>query len=135
MSRRRATSPCWSRDFSRQADPYTVSENPPCDILPLKLRDERRDEHSVLCPPAHASASAVLLNWCYPAKGDIRFHRKHDFRNRKGTIASMAQSLGMSTGMEQTLNPKMIAFYALLQQPLTELEQAIDTELQDNPAL
>jgi RNA polymerase sigma-54 factor len=47
----------------------------------------------------------------------------------------MAQSLGMSTGMEQTLNPKMIAFYALLQQPLTELEQAIDVELQDNPAL
>src|SRR4028118_426560 len=47
----------------------------------------------------------------------------------------MAQSLGMSHGMEQTLNPKMIAFYALLQQPSVELEQAIDTELQDNPAL
>ncbi len=45
------------------------------------------------------------------------------------------QSLGMSTGMEQTLNPKMIAFYELLQQPNVELEQAIDEELQDNPAL
>lgn len=45
------------------------------------------------------------------------------------------QSLGMSTGMEQTLNPKMIAFYELLQQPSVELEQAIDLELQDNPAL
>ncbi len=45
------------------------------------------------------------------------------------------QSLGMSTGMEQTLNPKMIAFYELLQQPSVELEQAIDQELQDNPAL
>ena len=45
------------------------------------------------------------------------------------------QSLGMSTGMEQTLNPKMIAFYELLQQPSVELEQAIDMELQDNPAL
>ncbi len=47
----------------------------------------------------------------------------------------MAQSLGMSSGMEQTLNPKMIAFYELLQQPSVELEQAIDGELQDNPAL
>lgn len=47
----------------------------------------------------------------------------------------MSQSMGMSSGMEQTLNPKMIAFYALLQQPSVELEQAIDTELQDNPAL
>ncbi len=47
----------------------------------------------------------------------------------------MAQSLGMTTGMEQTLNPKMIAFYALLQQPSVELEQAIGTELQENPAL
>ena len=37
--------------------------------------------------------------------------------------------------MEQTLNPKMIAFYELLQQPTVELEQAIDSELQDNPAL
>jgi RNA polymerase sigma-54 factor len=41
----------------------------------------------------------------------------------------------MNTGMEQTLNPKMIAFYELLQQPSFELEQAIDSELQDNPAL
>jgi RNA polymerase sigma-54 factor len=41
----------------------------------------------------------------------------------------------MNQGMEQTLNPKMIAFYALLQQPSVELEQAIDVELQDNPAL
>jgi RNA polymerase sigma-54 factor len=41
----------------------------------------------------------------------------------------------MSTGMEQTLNPKMIAFYELLQQPGVELEQAIESELQDNPAL
>lgn len=47
----------------------------------------------------------------------------------------MAQSMGMSTGMEQTLNPKMIAFYELLQQPGFELEQAIESELQDNPAL
>jgi DNA-directed RNA polymerase specialized sigma54-like protein len=47
----------------------------------------------------------------------------------------MAQSMGMSTGMEQTLNPKMIAFYELLQQPGVELEQAIESELQDNPAL
>ena len=47
----------------------------------------------------------------------------------------MSQSLGMSSGMEQTLNPKMIAFYALLQQPAPELEQAIEEELQDNPAL
>ena len=47
----------------------------------------------------------------------------------------MAQSLGMTTGMEQTLNPKMIAFYALLQQPSVELEQAIGEELQENPAL
>lgn len=47
----------------------------------------------------------------------------------------MSQSLGMSQGMEQTLNPKMIAFYALLQQPSVELEQAIDAELQENPAL
>lgn len=45
------------------------------------------------------------------------------------------QSLGMSTGMEQSLNPKMIAFYELLQQPSVELEQAIGQELQDNPAL
>ena len=37
--------------------------------------------------------------------------------------------------MEQTLNPKMIAFYELLQQPNVELEQAIELELQDNPAL
>ncbi len=43
--------------------------------------------------------------------------------------------MGMSTGMEQTLNPKMIAFYELLQQPGFELEQAIESELQDNPAL
>jgi RNA polymerase sigma-54 factor len=41
----------------------------------------------------------------------------------------------MGQGMEQTLNPKMIAFYALLQQPSVELEQAIDSELQENPAL
>ncbi|RYG53013.1 hypothetical protein EON80_33155, partial [bacterium] len=47
----------------------------------------------------------------------------------------MAQSMGMSTGMEQSLNPKMIAFYELLQQPGVELEQAIESELQDNPAL
>jgi len=47
----------------------------------------------------------------------------------------MGQSLGMNTGMEQTLNPKMIAFYELLQQPSVELEQAIDEELQENPAL
>lgn len=47
----------------------------------------------------------------------------------------MAQSLGMSTGMEQSLNPKMIAFYELLQQPGVELEQAIESELQENPAL
>ena len=47
----------------------------------------------------------------------------------------MSQGMGMSAGMEQSLNPKMIAFYALLQQPSVELEQAIDTELQDNPAL
>ena len=47
----------------------------------------------------------------------------------------MSGSMGMSAGMEQTLNPKMIAFYALLQQPSVELEQAIDVELQDNPAL
>ncbi len=47
----------------------------------------------------------------------------------------MAQTLGMSQGMEQTLNPKMIAFYALLQQPSVELEQAIGEELQENPAL
>ena len=43
--------------------------------------------------------------------------------------------MGMSGGMEQTLNPKMIAFYELLQQPGVELEQAIESELQDNPAL
>jgi RNA polymerase sigma-54 factor len=47
----------------------------------------------------------------------------------------MNQSMGMSTGMEQTLNPKMIAFYELLQQPSFELEQAIETEVQENPAL
>jgi RNA polymerase sigma-54 factor len=47
----------------------------------------------------------------------------------------MALSLGMSGGMEQTLNPKMIAFYELLQQPGVELNQAIEAELQDNPAL
>lgn len=47
----------------------------------------------------------------------------------------MSQSLGMSSGMEQTLNPKMIAFYELLQQPSVELEQAIESELQENPAL
>lgn len=47
----------------------------------------------------------------------------------------MAQTLGMHTGMEQTLNPKMIAFYELLQQPSVELEQAIGSELQNNPAL
>jgi RNA polymerase sigma-54 factor len=47
----------------------------------------------------------------------------------------MALSLGMSSGMEQTLNPKMIAFYELLQQPGVELNQAIEQELQDNPAL
>jgi RNA polymerase sigma-54 factor len=37
--------------------------------------------------------------------------------------------------MEQTLNPKMIAFYELLQQASVELEHAIDEELQENPAL
>ena len=47
----------------------------------------------------------------------------------------MSQSMGMGHGMEQSLNPKMIAFYALLQQPSVELEQAIDSELQENPAL
>jgi RNA polymerase sigma-54 factor len=47
----------------------------------------------------------------------------------------MSQSLGMNSGMEQTLNPKMIAFYELLQQPSFELEQAIENEVQDNPAL
>lgn len=47
----------------------------------------------------------------------------------------MAQTLGMQTGMEQTLNPKMIAFYELLQQPSVELEQAIEEELESNPAL
>lgn len=47
----------------------------------------------------------------------------------------MSQSLGMGAGMEQTLNPKMIAFYELLQQPTVELEQAIEVEIQDNPAL
>ncbi len=47
----------------------------------------------------------------------------------------MSQSLGMSSGMEQTLNPKMIAFYELLQQPSADLEQAINSEIQDNPAL
>lgn len=47
----------------------------------------------------------------------------------------MALSLGMNSGMEQTLNPKMIAFYELLQQPGVELNQAIEQELQDNPAL
>ena len=47
----------------------------------------------------------------------------------------MSLGLGMNTGMEQTLNPKMIAFYELLQQASPELEQAIDQELQDNPAL
>ena len=47
----------------------------------------------------------------------------------------MAMSLGMCGGMEQTLNPKMIAFYELLQQPGVEINQAIEVELQDNPAL
>jgi RNA polymerase sigma-54 factor len=47
----------------------------------------------------------------------------------------MALSIGMSSNMEQTLNPKMIAFYELLQQPGVELNQAIEVELQDNPAL
>jgi RNA polymerase sigma-54 factor len=47
----------------------------------------------------------------------------------------MSQGMGMSTGMEQTLNPKMIAFYELLQQPTVELDQAINVEIQDNPAL
>jgi len=47
----------------------------------------------------------------------------------------MAQSMGLSQGIEQTLNPKMIAFYELLQQPSVELEKAIDNELQENPAL
>ena len=47
----------------------------------------------------------------------------------------MAMSLGMRGGMEQTLNPKMIAFYELLQQPGVEINQAIEVELQDNPAL
>ena len=47
----------------------------------------------------------------------------------------MSQSLGMGSGMEQTLNPKMIAFYELLQQPSADLEQAINSEIQENPAL
>jgi len=47
----------------------------------------------------------------------------------------MSLGLGMNTGMEQTLNPKMIAFYELLQQASPELEQAIEVELQENPAL
>lgn len=47
----------------------------------------------------------------------------------------MPLSLGVSTGMEQTLNPKMIAFYELLQHPGAELNQAIEAELQENPAL
>jgi RNA polymerase sigma-54 factor len=51
------------------------------------------------------------------------------------TSIFMALSLGMSGGMEQTLNPKMIAFYELLQQPGVEINQAIEQELQDNPAL
>jgi RNA polymerase sigma-54 factor len=37
--------------------------------------------------------------------------------------------------MEQTLNPKMIAFYELLQRPVVELNQAIQVELEENPAL
>jgi RNA polymerase sigma-54 factor len=47
----------------------------------------------------------------------------------------MAQGLSVGQGMEQSLNPKMIAFYELLQQPNVELEQAIEAELQENPAL
>ena len=47
----------------------------------------------------------------------------------------MAQNMGMSQGQEQTLNPKMIAFYELLQQPNVDLDQAINSELEENPAL
>jgi len=47
----------------------------------------------------------------------------------------MALSMKQGMGMEQTLNPKMIAFYELLQRPVTELNQAIEQELQENPAL
>ncbi len=47
----------------------------------------------------------------------------------------MAQNMGMTQGQEQTLNPKMIAFYELLQQPNVNLDQAINFELEDNPAL
>ena len=47
----------------------------------------------------------------------------------------MAQNMGMTQGQEQTLNPKMIAFYELLQQPNVNLDQAINFELEENPAL
>ncbi|MEO6907825.1 MAG: hypothetical protein ABI210_08035, partial [Abditibacteriaceae bacterium] len=47
----------------------------------------------------------------------------------------MALSMKQGMGMEQTLNPKMIAFYELLQRPAVELNQAIEAELEENPAL
>jgi RNA polymerase sigma-54 factor len=47
----------------------------------------------------------------------------------------MALSMKQGIGMEQTLNPKMIAFYELLQRPVVELNQAIQVELEENPAL
>lgn len=47
----------------------------------------------------------------------------------------MALSMKQGMGIEQTLNPKMIAFYELLQRPVAELNQAIEAELEENPAL
>jgi RNA polymerase sigma-54 factor len=47
----------------------------------------------------------------------------------------MALSMKQGMAVEQTLNPKMIAFYELLQRPVTELNQAIEAELEENPAL
>jgi RNA polymerase sigma-54 factor len=47
----------------------------------------------------------------------------------------MRQAQTLAPRQEQTLSPKMIAFYALLQMPVTDLEQHIAQQLNENPAL
>lgn len=47
----------------------------------------------------------------------------------------MRSSQNLAHRLEQTLSPKMIAFYALLQMPVPDLEQHVTQQLHDNPAL
>ena len=48
-------------------------------------------------------------------------------------MAGMEQIAGMS--LSQTMSPQMQQSLNILQAPLTELRQLVDTELRENPAL